>query len=434
MNVKPLLYTICVAWATWPLMAMGQPAGPSSSAPRPATDASTPPAGTQAAARVASAQGTHPIGNPWAHAGYPSGPDFPGEYTGAYSEGVCCDESCYHGYFLDSWIRVPCLAHWGSVEYLLWWRKGEFLPPLVSNGPLDGMNDQVFFGGGRSDFGPQPGGRLTLGLWLDDHECFGVGGRYWALGDGNIDFRQADVGGGNLSRPFIDANTGNPNAVNIAGALGGSIGIETRSEVHGGDVLFRKRCECSCEGSLDFVFGYQFARLDEVIDIRTSTTLAAGPPNLDIIDLFDARNEFHGGVVGFQANLDYGALTASLLAKVGLGNMNETMIIAGAGNPAATGLLGLLAQNSNVGFHKQDSFAVLPEINLNLGYRVSEHFELTFGYSMIYFSHVLRPGDAIDLAVDITPLAAPIIERPAFNFNATDFWVMGFNLGAAWSY
>jgi hypothetical protein len=430
MNAKPLLYAICVAAAVWPAVAAGQDAGAATTASKSAST-------TEKLAKSSSMQGPQKLAaappGTLSHPDY-LGPEFPTEYTGAYEEGACCDESCYHGYFLDSWIRVPRLAHWGSVEYLLWWRKGEFLPPLVSNGPLDGNNDVILFGGGNSDFGPQPGGRLTLGLWLDDHECCGVGGRFWALGDGNVDFQQSDVAGGTLSRPFIQADTGTPQAINIAGQLGGSIDIETRSEVHGGDVLFRKRCDCSCVGSLDFVFGYQFARLDEVIDIQTTTNLPAGPPNLDIFDLFDARSEFHGGVVGFQADLDYGAFTASVLTKVGLGNMNETVLIAGGGNPAATGLLGLLAQNTNVGLHRQDSFAVIPEVNVNLGYRVTEHFDLTFGYSMIYFSHVLRPGDAIDPTVDITPNAAPMIDRPAFAFDATDFWVMGFNLGGSWSY
>jgi hypothetical protein len=296
------------------------------------------------------------------------------------------------------------------------------------------MNDQILFGDDSSDFGPQPGGRISLGLWLDDFHSCGVGGRYWALGDGNVDFSQSDVGGGTLSRPFIDANTGNPNAINIAGALGGFIDIETRSEVQGGDVLFRKRCDCTWQGSLDFVMGYQFARLDEVIDIQTSTTLAAGPPNLDVFDIFDARSEFHGGVLGIQADLYYGAFNAMLLAKCGLGTMNETVVVSGGGNPEATGLLGLLAQNTNVGFHKQDSFAVIPEVNLNLGYRATENFELTFGYSLVYFSHVIRPGDVIDTTVDITPNAAPNVARPAFDFDATDFWVMGFNVGGAWSF
>jgi hypothetical protein len=446
MNAKPLLYTICVAWATWPAVAKCQEIGAAAeSSITSAVPGSIAPAGTKATpAKVAMASRTQANAASMSYAEYPS-PDFPHEYTGVYADGACCDESCYHGYPFDSWVRVPRLAHWGSVEYLLWWRKGEPLPPLVSNGPLDGVNDQILFGGENSDFGPQPGGRLTLGLWLDDHQACGVGGRFWALGEGNVDFERIVPPNslGTVTRPFTQVGGGpgfpdGPNAFDIGGqpgmALGGSIDIETRSEVLGGDVLFRKRCECSSHGTLDFVFGYQFARLDEVINIQSSTTLAAGPPNLDVFDLFDATNEFHGGVLGLQADLFYGPFTAMLLAKCGLGNVNESVLISGGGNDPMAGLLGLLAQNTNAGLHRQDSFAVIPEINLNLGFQAAEHFELTFGYSLIYWSHVLRPGDAIDTTVDIRPNVAPMVNRPAFNFDATDFWVMGFNLGGSWSY
>jgi hypothetical protein len=226
-----------------------------------------------------------------------------------------------------------------------------------------------------------------------------------------------------------------PNAINVAGALGGSLSIDTHSEVYGGDVLFRKRMQCACEGRLDFVVGYQFSRLEESINIQASTTLAPGPPAaLNVFDRFDARNEFHGAALGLQAELDSGPFVVNFLGKVGLGNMSETVTIAGDGNPAGTGLQGLLAQNTNIGAHAQDAFCVVPEVNLNLGYRVTENFDLTVGYSMIYWSHVARPGNVIDPIVDITPNAAPIFPRPAFNFDATDFWVMGFNFGCQWSF
>jgi hypothetical protein len=91
----------------------------------------------------------------------------------------------------------------------------------------------------------------------------------------------------------------------------------------------------------------------------------------------------------------------------------------------------LLAQDTNIGTFTQNVFAVVPEVNLNLGYRATPNLELTFGFSMIYWSHVARPGKAIDLAVDVTP---PLVERPRFAFDATDFWVMGFNGGCQWSF
>lgn len=323
------------------------------------------------------------------------------------------------------------LSHWGSVEYLVWWRKGTFLPALASTGPLNAPNAEVLFGNRDYEFGPQSGGRVTFGVWLDDCECFGVGGRLFGLGDGRIDFTASGGPDDALARPFFNPDR-TPNAFDVTGVTppGGFIDIDAHSEVYGGDVLFRKRIECDYEARLDFLFGYQFAKINEGIDIRTTTTLPPGPPAaLNIFDTFDAENEFHAGVLGLQAEFDRGPYVVSIMAKVGLGNMNQTVDIAGGGNPAP--LRGLLAQNTNIGVHSQDDFAVSPEVNFNLGYKATEHLELTIGYSMIYWSRVVRPGDHIDLVVDTT---APFVNRPAFKFDTTDFWVMGLNFGCQWSF
>ncbi len=265
----------------------------------------------------------------------------------------------------------------------------------------------------------------------DDLSLRKVGASAFGLGDGRIDFQRTGGPNDAISRPFINPD-GTQNAFDVTGVTppGGAIDIDVQSEVYGGDALFRKRIECDCDGRLDFLFGYQFSRINEAIDIRTRTTLPPGPPAaLNIFDTFDASNEFHAGVLGLQAEFDRGPYVLSVLAKVGLGNMNHTVDISGGGNPAP--LQGLLAQTTNIGEHTQDDFAISPEVNLNLGYRATEHLGLSVGYSMIYWSRVVRPGDQIDLVVDTT---APLVNRPAFNFDTTDFWVMGLNFGCQWSY
>ncbi len=432
MSTKPLTVTLCVAWALSPLAALGQ----QSTAAKPATTKTvgvteaknaTAPATGGAPAQLASARHTQAMPATMAHpAYYPSHP-YAYDHGMGYDEAACCDD---YGWGSLLWPH-PRLSHWGSVEYLVWWRKGTALPPLVSTGPLNAAGATVFFGDRDYEFGPQAGGRVTLGTWLDDQECFGIGGRFFGLGDGRIDFQRTGGPNDAISRPFINPD-GTQNAFDVTGVTppGGAIDIDVQSEVYGGDALFRKRIECDCDGRLDFLFGYQFSRINEAIDIRTRTTLPPGPPAaLNIFDTFDASNEFHAGVLGLQAEFDRGPYVLSVLAKVGLGNMNHTVDISGGGNPAP--LQGLLAQTTNIGEHTQDDFAISPEVNLNLGYRATEHLELSVGYSMIYWSRVVRPGDQIDLVVDTT---APLVNRPAFNFDTTDFWVMGLNFGCQWSY
>lgn len=439
MNAKYLVVTLCVASAglAGPARAQSSPHRPAAATKKvvakPAKDAdSTAPANSAApAAKVASAQRLPATPAAMTQPGYYPGPEYPQTGEGEYLDGTCCDDGCCTDpglLNLNSWVCVPTLATWGSVEYLMWWRKGEFLPPLASTGPVGpGLAGDVLFGNERVDFGPRPGGRIAFGLWLDDARWCGVGARGWALSDGNVNFEQtvaAGAGAPPLFRPFIEADSGNPNAINInANNLGGSLDIQTQSEVYGGDVLVRNGLQMAGVGRLDFVWGYQFSRFNEDLRIESSTTVAP-PPALVVFDEFDANNEFHGGVLGMQAEMDRGPFTVGFLGKVGLGNMHQTMTIDGGGNPDP--LRGLLAQTPNIGLHSRDEFAVVPEVNVNLGFRATENVDLMIGYSMIYWSDVVRPGSSLDLRTDVL---APINNQPPFRFNNTDFWVMGFNAG-----
>src|SRR5204862_492234 len=78
---------------------------------------------------------------------------------------------------------------------------------------------------------------------------------------------------------------------------------------------------------------------------------------------------------------------------------------------------GLLALPSNIGRYSRDRFAVLPEASINLGYQVTPWLRATAGYTFLYCSNVVRPGDQVNLAVNPTQLpsnlTAPAPSGPA---------------------
>jgi Putative beta barrel porin-7 (BBP7) len=92
---------------------------------------------------------------------------------------------------------------------------------------------------------------------------------------------------------------------------------------------------------------------------------------------------------------------------------------------------GLLTQPSNIGGFEHDEFAVVPEFGVNLKYQISCCLEASFGYTLIYFSDVARPGDQVDLRVDPRQITDPAAATPfpAFNFADSDYWVQGINAG-----
>ncbi|MGI9428364.1 MAG: BBP7 family outer membrane beta-barrel protein, partial [Bythopirellula sp.] len=113
---------------------------------------------------------------------------------------------------------------------------------------------------------------------------------------------------------------------------------------------------------------------------------------------------------------------------------------------------GLLTQNfahpdgfnvGNIGVFERDEFSMIPEVGLTLGYNVTPRLKVTGGYSLLYWSNVVRPGDQIDLDVnanllrrDGVPDPDTIVrdDHPRFVFRQTDLWAQGLNFGAEYTW
>lgn len=366
----------------------------------------------------------------------------------------CCDTG-YCG---------PCLTpgkYWGSFELLMWWRRGQELPPLVTTstlgtpineaGVLGFDSTTLIYGDERVGREARAGARLTVGAWLDGCACWGVGTRLFALGKNSTTFEADSDFLPILARPFYDVvfDTNSSDVVAYPGESTGRILVDTTSDVGGFDVFLRRLVyEDACR-RVDFFGGYQYARIDESLTIysdRIVTRTAGGSlpfgTEIDLFDEFDARNTFSGGAIGLMAEYDRGPVTWHLLAKVGLGNMKQNVDIVGQtvidvpGDPLDIRDAGLLAQPTNIGSYSQSVFSVSPEIDLKMAYHVNDCIDITAGYSFIFWNKVALAADQVDLGVNTTQLDGPLIgpPRPSFAFQQTDYFVHGFSVGLQWYY
>jgi hypothetical protein len=352
---------------------------------------------------------------------------------------------------------------WGSAEFLLWWTRAGNVPPLATTRALGGTNSILDDGLG---FGARPGARFTIGSWLNCDCTMGVELGYFFLNNGTqgLDATSSGAAGSAvLARPFFNVVTGRADEQLVAspGVARGTVRASANSNFQGADLnLFcnwccqsaccpTDCCQLDCAPAtryrVDWFVGPRWLQLDEDLVIAEQVTDARA--TFTIVDRFETRNSFYGGQIGARAQYWRGRYFVNVLGKLALGNMHQEVRITGTtiiDRPGAVPSVqqgGLLAQPTNIGNYSRDVFVVVPEIGMNLGYQLTEHVCVFAGYTFLYVSNVVRPGDQIDLGVNPTqvpsangPVGLVGPRRPAFAFHDTDFWAQGINLGVGFQW
>lgn len=428
--------------------------GPGLAAAQTAPPASPPPGGAPQKIALAPAADSKPVapipGEPLAACEPPPDladcePPPPSESPG---------EKCYKPYPTCLWFRG---------ETLIWAIKHSDVPPLVTRGsPADVVpgalgqpGTQVLFGG-QIENEERYGGRFTVGWWLSKEEIIGLEGSFLFLGPRSITFNDASAGLPILARPF-QTDTGLENALFISNPLiqAGSIHVALSSKLYGVEAngrleMWRHFC-CHDSYRIDILAGFRYLELDEGLGITQQTTFLptsgfAGTA-VTTADQFDGRNFFYGGQVGIDAEFIREKWFLRLLGKVALGATTEVVGIQGnTQTTSPTGTVttapgGFLALPSNIGRNSRSEFAVLPELGVTVGYNVTRRVRLSVGYTALYLSNVVRPGDQVDRVINtsqfpaLSGTATPSgPARPAFTFHDTDFWAQGVNLGLEFRY
>jgi hypothetical protein len=177
------------------------------------------------------------------------------------------------------------------------------------------------------------------------------------------------------------------------------------------------------------LLGPKFAALEED---STFIYTPDNPGNL-MLDEFHTRNWFIGGQIGVYLKHTMGRVIADLEAKCGLGwNYNNIFILGSGVNPVAiVGGGNVLTNSNNIGYYESNSFGVMPEVNGNISYQLTEHILIRGGYSFLLWTNVVRPGNQIgpigvNGAVAALPGTAP--------FALSTLFLHGMNFGAEWKF
>jgi hypothetical protein len=389
---------------------------------------------------------------------------------GPITEACCPEEVC-------------CPKCWGGAEYLLWWIKDGPLPfPLVTTttepgsaepGAIGQPGTRVLFGGNPIDFDSFSGIRATVGGWVDCDCTLGIEASGFLLERRTSVFHAASDGNGNPFLGFpvfeVEAASAIQSAVPVTFPADptsaifsrGSILVSSASRLWGAEANGLVNVLRSCNCCLDLLAGFRYLDLQERLTIIGDAVVTdpgtpvvgggggplqvvgAGSAHITGTDDFSTRNQFYGGQIGARLGWRYQGLSVDLLGKVAFGSTHQVVAISGntvvrdatgtfvgVAPPVSVG--SVFTQPTNVGRFTRDEFAVVPEGQVRVGYDVTSSVRAFVGYTFLYWSDVVRPGNQIDRVVNDTqrfgnPLMGPA--RPLPQFNSTDFWAQGISFG-----
>lgn len=356
---------------------------------------------------------------------------------------------------------------WIEGEYLMWWvQRGPLpVPVATTSGPaalgIVGVGDTRGLRGRESfEYGPVSGLRLTGGLWFDDDNRFGLRGGAFLFEHRQDGFtiNSRDAGLPLLARPFFDTTTQLQNSRLIAfpGGSRGQLDVVSGSRLWGAEVGGVYNPSEPGGVRVMYLGGFRYLDLAEDVEAFDSSNLfsplvtttfnqrgAMGPATTSIADRIATRNQFYGGQVGALVGYTHGAFDLDVTGKVALGSMHQVVSRDGMSSLTGAGTVpgGFFVLASNRGRMARNHFAVVPEVNVKLSLRLCEYAKVTLGYSYLFVSDTVRPGDQLDAQLNPTllPLSPTFGQtggtaRPAPLFNRGTFSAHGFNVGLNLSY
>lgn len=355
----------------------------------------------------------------------------------------------------------PDRQAWATSEYLFAWMRGAELPPLVTTSPAGtaradagvlGANGTETLFGGQVNGNGRSGIRLGAGYWFNPEHSLGVEVGFMMLENRAALFSAASTDGAILARPYIDANSGLPQAVLVAfpGSSNGSIDIRAASgNLYTGHFDLTEKALDVGWYRLNSLLGYRFYRYDENLRIQQTVT-ATNPAfiagtQIATNDNFGVRNQFHGVDLGFRSHFYWQNFSLEVLTKVAIGRLtrqvdiggDQTITVPGAAPVVQSG--GVLTGSTNSGTFNYSDWKTMPEAGLTFNWQIRSNVNVRLGYSFLFLDSITRAADHID--VTLNPNLFPNgnaadggPNRPAFNAIRSYQWIQTLNFGLEFTY
>lgn len=350
---------------------------------------------------------------------------------------------------------------WLDVDFLVWSLSPMHTPALVTRNDAGGIGalgepgTSVVLGDRGLYPGAVGGFRGRFGTWMGDEERFGfeIAGLVLDEAYRRRIYGSDSFGYPQYSRPIYWTNSGEGSfLISSPNFLAGAMNVETASRLGGVEANGVWLGYSSERVHAELLAGFRFLNLEEDLSFdqraRTLTPTAAFgtvlPTNTSIglLDTFNTTNRFYGGQIGTRVDWVFGRFSVGLLGKLAIGGTQQQLVVDGVSRVQPPGMApsfingGLLATSSNMGRYEGSAFSFVPEFGVNLGWELTPRMRLKVGYTLLYWTNVVRPGPQVDRVVN--PALVPASQsfgtssspqRPYASFSRSDFWAEGLNLG-----
>lgn len=355
---------------------------------------------------------------------------------------------------------------WGEVEYLLWWLSAGSTPPLVSTGDpaaaipgaLGQPGTAILFGGPNAlDYGAFSGLRATVGTWLGPEALWGVELSGFLLERRSRGFASTSDALGNPPTyiPFQNFNPKTPPTPHegsftvsdplLLGGVTGNVAVTASSQFWGAEANGLCGGFGNSRLNLAWLLGFRYLGLDEDLNLSGSHNAFLFDIRQSWQERFATQNNFYGGQLGARAWYTAGSLSLDLAVKVALGATHQVVTVSGSSTESGAGSINpgnfpggaVFALPSNLGQQSHDTFAVVPQVQVKVGYNVTRFCRAFVGYDFLYWSSVVRAGDQIDRQVnDSQAIGGTLVgdALPSPQFNRTGFFAHGLTFGLGFQY